>query len=73
MSFGSPCLDNFGTNGSALMNWAGMELILLGYMSYGQMLQVYNLVLFTLTFGTALLDFSTSCLMLQKLRTDLML
>lgn len=40
------------------MNWAGMELMLLGYMDYAEMLKVYNLVLFSLTFGTALLDFS---------------
>ena len=42
----------------ALMNWAGMLFILQGHMNYAQMLQVYNLVLFSLTFGTALLDFS---------------
>jgi ATP-binding cassette subfamily B (MDR/TAP) protein 1 len=40
------------------MNWAGMRFILAGHMNYAQMLQVYNLVLFSLTFGTALLDFS---------------
>jgi hypothetical protein len=44
----------------ALMNWAGMLFILQGHMNYAQMLQVYNLVLFSLTFGTALLDFSES-------------
>jgi hypothetical protein len=44
----------------ALMNWAGMLFILQGHMNYAQMLQVYNLVLFSLTFGTALLDFSKS-------------
>lgn len=43
-----------------MMNWAGMELMLLGYMNYAEMLKVYNLVLFSLTFGTALLDFSES-------------
>jgi len=42
------------------MNWAGMLFILQGHMNYAQMLQVYNLVLFSLTFGTALLDFSMS-------------
>jgi len=42
------------------MNWAGMLFILQGHMNYAQMLQVYNLVLFSLTFGTALLDFSES-------------
>lgn len=42
------------------MNWAGMRFILAGHMNYAQMLQVYNLVLFSLTFGTALLDFSMS-------------
>lgn len=45
---------------TALMNWAGMLFILQGHMNYAQMLQVYNLVLFSLTFGTALLDFSKS-------------
>ena len=44
----------------ALMNWAGMLFILQGHMNYAQMLKVYNLVLFSLTFGTALLDFSKS-------------
>lgn len=29
-----------------------------GYLSYPQMLQVFNLVLFSLTFGSAMLDFS---------------
>jgi hypothetical protein len=37
-----------------------MLFILQGHMNYAQMLQVYNLVLFSLTFGTALLDFSKS-------------
>lgn len=31
-----------------------------GYLSYPEMLQVFNLVLFSLTFGTAVLDFSES-------------
>lgn len=30
------------------------------YINYQQMLQVYNLVLFSLTFGTQMLDFSKS-------------
>lgn len=42
------------------MNWAGMKFILLGYMNYAEMLKVYNLVLFSLAFGTSLLDFSKS-------------
>ena len=29
-----------------------------GYLNYAQMLQVFNLVLFSLTFGSAMLDFS---------------
>jgi hypothetical protein len=29
-----------------------------GYLSYPQLLQVFNLVLFSLTFGSAVLDFS---------------
>ena len=44
----------------ALLNWAGSQFILKGYLNYAQMLQVYNLVLFSLTFGTAMLDFSES-------------
>lgn len=39
--------------------------MLLGYMNYAEMLKVYNLVLFSLTFGTALLDFSMSPPILQ--------
>ncbi|ORX39720.1 P-loop containing nucleoside triphosphate hydrolase protein [Kockovaella imperatae] len=41
----------------ALMNWAGSVFILQGYINYAQMLQVYNLILFSLTMGTAMLDF----------------
>ncbi|WVN89031.1 uncharacterized protein L203_104247 [Cryptococcus depauperatus CBS 7841] len=41
----------------ALMNFAGSTFILQGKMDYEQMLQVYNLVLFSLTFGSSLLDF----------------
>ncbi|OCF35279.1 ATP-binding cassette, subfamily B (MDR/TAP), member 1 [Kwoniella heveanensis BCC8398] len=41
----------------ALMNFAGSEFMLQNIMNYQQMLQVYNLVLFSLTFGSAMLDF----------------
>ena len=44
--------------GIALMNWAGSEFMLKSFINYPQMLQVYNLVLFSLTFGTQMLDFS---------------
>lgn len=44
--------------GAALLNWVGAEFMIKGYLSYPQMLQVFNLVLFSLTFGTAVLDFS---------------
>lgn len=43
---------------AALLNWVGAEFMIKGYLSYPQMLQVFNLVLFSLTFGTAMLDFS---------------
>lgn len=42
----------------ALMNFAGSAFMLQGRMNYEQMLQVYNLILFSLTFGSGLLDFS---------------
>lgn len=42
----------------ALMNFAGSAFMLQGRMNYVQMLQVYNLILFSLTFGSGLLDFS---------------
>ena len=42
------------------MNWAGSVFILKGYLNYERMLQVYNLILFSLTMGTAMLDFSKS-------------
>lgn len=42
----------------ALLNWVGAEFMIKGYLSYPQMLQVFNLVLFALTFGAATLDFS---------------
>ncbi|WVR05015.1 hypothetical protein IAU60_002027 [Kwoniella sp. DSM 27419] len=41
----------------ALMNFAGSEFMLSNIMNYQQMLQVYNLVLFSITFGTQMLDF----------------
>ncbi|WVQ78127.1 hypothetical protein IAT38_000208 [Cryptococcus sp. DSM 104549] len=41
----------------AVMNFAGSQFMLQGRMNYEQMLQVYNLVLFSLTFGSAMLDF----------------
>lgn len=40
------------------MNFAGSAFMLQGRMNYEQMLQVYNLILFSLTFGSGLLDFS---------------
>ena len=45
----------------ALLNWVGAQFMIKGYISYPEMLQVYNLVLFSLTFGSAMLDFSESC------------
>ena len=42
----------------ALMIWAGSQFMLKNYLNYHQMLQVFNLVLFSLTFGTQMLDFS---------------
>ncbi|WWD15747.1 hypothetical protein CI109_100169 [Kwoniella shandongensis] len=50
----SSCLPLFA---QALMNFAGSMFMLDGTMNYQQMLQVYNLVLFSLTFGAAMLDF----------------
>ncbi|WWD10364.1 hypothetical protein V865_008499 [Kwoniella europaea PYCC6329] len=41
----------------ALMNYAGSEFMMRNIMNYEQMLQVYNLVLFSLTFGSGMLDF----------------
>ncbi|EIW69536.1 hypothetical protein TREMEDRAFT_39110 [Tremella mesenterica DSM 1558] len=41
----------------ALLNWAGAKLMLNGHFNYVIMLQVYNLVLFSLTFGSQMLDF----------------
>ncbi|ORY32221.1 P-loop containing nucleoside triphosphate hydrolase protein [Naematelia encephala] len=41
----------------ALLMWTGMLFILKGYLNYAQMLQVYNLVLFSLTFGSQALGF----------------
>nr|XP_018264066.1 ATP-binding cassette, subfamily B (MDR/TAP), member 1 [Kwoniella dejecticola CBS 10117]OBR86224.1 ATP-binding cassette, subfamily B (MDR/TAP), member 1 [Kwoniella dejecticola CBS 10117] len=41
----------------ALMNYAGSEFMIKDIMNYQQMLQVYNLVLFSLTFGSGMLDF----------------
>lgn len=40
------------------MNFAGSAFMLQGHMNYEQLLQVYNLVLFSLTFGSGMLDFS---------------
>ncbi|WVQ71433.1 hypothetical protein IAR50_000970 [Cryptococcus sp. DSM 104548] len=48
------CLPLFA---QAVMNFAGSEFMIQGRMNYEQMLQVYNLVLFSLTFGAGLLDF----------------
>lgn len=42
------------------MNFAGADFMLRNFMNYEQMLQVYNLVLFSLTFGAQALDFSKS-------------
>lgn len=44
----------------ALLNWVGSQFMIQGYLNYAEMLQVFNLVLFSLTFGTAMLDFSES-------------
>lgn len=44
----------------ALLNWVGCKFILDGYMDYPTMLMVYNLILFSLTFGALALDFSKS-------------
>ncbi|WRT66924.1 uncharacterized protein IL334_003889 [Kwoniella shivajii] len=41
----------------ALMNWAGAQFMLKNIMNYQEMLQVYNLVLFSLTFSAGMLDF----------------
>ncbi|WWC85289.1 uncharacterized protein L201_000151 [Kwoniella dendrophila CBS 6074] len=41
----------------ALMNYAGSVFMIQNKMNYQEMLQVYNLVLFSLTFGSAMLDF----------------
>ncbi|WVW83353.1 hypothetical protein I302_105372 [Kwoniella bestiolae CBS 10118] len=41
----------------ALMNFAGSEFMIKNIMNYEQMLQVYNLALFSLTFGSGMLDF----------------
>jgi hypothetical protein len=46
------------TDVTGLLNWAGLQFMLRNYLNYHQMLQVYNLVLFSLTFGTQMLDFS---------------
>lgn len=43
------------------MNWAGAQFMLQNFFNYEQMLTVFNLVLFSLTFGTQCLDFSQSC------------
>lgn len=40
------------------MLWVGAVFIVKNDMNYAQMLQVYNLVLFSLTFATQMLDFS---------------
>ncbi|ODN99237.1 hypothetical protein I350_07396 [Cryptococcus amylolentus CBS 6273] len=48
------CLPLFA---QAIMNFAGSEFMIQGRMNYEEMLQVYNLVLFSLTFGAGLLDF----------------
>jgi ATP-binding cassette subfamily B (MDR/TAP) protein 1 len=39
------------------MNYAGLRFVLSNYMNYEHMLTVFNLVLFSLTFGTQALDF----------------
>jgi ATP-binding cassette subfamily B (MDR/TAP) protein 1 len=41
-----------------MLSWVGAVFMTKGYLSYPQLLQVFNLVLFSLTFGTAMLDFS---------------
>lgn len=48
------------TDRTALLNWVGCKFILDGYMDYPTMLMVYNLILFSLTFGALALDFSIS-------------
>ena len=48
----------YTADNAALLNWVGCKFILDGYMDYPTMLMVYNLILFSLTFGALALDFS---------------
>ncbi|KIR76978.1 ATP-binding cassette, subfamily B (MDR/TAP), member 1 [Cryptococcus gattii EJB2] len=57
MAMGGAIAGGLPLFAQALMNFAGSAFMLQGRMNYEQMLQVYNLILFSLTFGSGLLDF----------------